>query len=47
MLSQHLQAHSFELDLDVSSYGTYLRSGIVVQVKESKQLAFKPLAQVS
>lgn len=43
---KNCKAHSFELDLDVGSYGTYTRGGIVVQVKESKSLAFKPLAQV-
>ncbi len=32
------QAHSFELDLDTSSYGEYQRGGIVVQFKEPKVL---------
>ena len=41
-----LQAHSFELDMDTSTYGEYLRGGIVTQFKEPKQLAFKRLAKV-
>jgi ubiquitin-activating enzyme E1 len=40
-----LQAHSFELELDTSSYSEYQRGGIVTQVKESQTLAFKTLAE--
>ena len=41
-----LQAHSFELDLDTSSFGEYARGGIVVQVKDKKVLDYKTLVQV-
>lgn len=41
-----LQAHSFEIEADTSSWGEYVRGGIVVQVKESKSLSFKKLEQV-
>ncbi|EFJ51834.1 hypothetical protein VOLCADRAFT_79505 [Volvox carteri f. nagariensis] len=40
---KNCRAHSFELDLDTSSWGEYVRGGIVVQVKEPKTLAFKTL----
>ena len=40
-----LQAHTFELVEDTSSYGTYERGGIVTVHKEPKTLDFKPLAQ--
>jgi len=43
---QHPQAHSFELDLDTTKYGEYVRGGIVAQYKEPKTLAFKSLAEV-
>ena len=39
-----MQAHSFELEEDTSSYSAYERGGIVTQHKEAKRLAFKPLA---
>jgi ubiquitin-activating enzyme E1 len=38
-----VQAHSFELEEDTSSYSTYVRGGIVTQFKRPKQLAFQPL----
>jgi len=37
------QPHSFQLDLDTSTYGAYVRGGIVTQYKEPKQLSFKTL----
>lgn len=40
-----LQAHSFELDLDTTKFGEYIRGGIVTQHKESKQLSFKKLSE--
>ena len=39
-----MQPHSFELEEDTSSYSAYMRGGIVTQHKETKRLAFKPLA---
>lgn len=39
-----IQAHSFELEEDTSSYGAYSRGGIVTQHKSPKTLAFKSLA---
>ena len=38
------QPHSFELEEDTASYSAYVRGGIVTQHKETKRLAFKPLA---
>ena len=46
-LLMHAQPHSFMLDLDTSGFKEYERGGIVTQVKETKTLAFKTLAQVS
>lgn len=40
-----VQAHSFELCEDTSTYGQYQRGGIVTVHKETKTLDFKPLAQ--
>jgi Ubiquitin-activating enzyme E1 four-helix bundle len=38
------QAYSFELEVDTSSFGSYIKGGLVTQVKEPKTLAFKKLA---
>ena len=38
-----VQAHSFELEEDTSSYSTFVCGGIVTQFKRPKQLAFQPL----
>ncbi|PNH08804.1 Ubiquitin-activating enzyme E1 2 [Tetrabaena socialis] len=43
---KNCKAHSFELDVDTSGWGEYTRGGIVVQAKEHKTLAFKPLQQL-
>lgn len=40
-----VQAHTFELSEDTSSYGNYQHGGIVTVHKETKLLDFKPLAQ--
>jgi hypothetical protein len=40
-----VQAHTFELDEDTTSYGDYVKGGIVTEHKEHKTLDFKPLAQ--
>ncbi|GLI63113.1 hypothetical protein VaNZ11_006018 [Volvox africanus] len=40
---QNCKAHSFELAVDTSEWGEYVRGGIVVQVKEPKALVFKTL----
>jgi hypothetical protein len=40
------KAHSFELDLDTTKFGEYVRGGIVTQFKPAKTLAFKSLAEV-
>ena len=40
-----MQAHTFELVEDTSSYGNYQKGGIVTVHKETKSLDFKPLAQ--
>ncbi|DBB17709.1 TPA: NEDD8-activating protein uba3 [Trebouxia sp. C0006] len=40
-----VQAHTFELDEDTTSYGDYVKGGIVTEYKEHKTLDFKPLAQ--
>ncbi|KAG2427387.1 hypothetical protein HYH02_014607 [Chlamydomonas schloesseri] len=42
---KNCKAHSFEIEADTSGWGEYVRGGIVVQVKESKTLAFKKLEQ--
>lgn len=42
---KNCKAHSFELDLDTSSYTPYTRGGIVTQFKEQKVLDFKPLPE--
>ena len=44
-LSKQVQAHTFELEEDTSSYGNYIKGGIVTEHKEPKTLDFKPLAQ--
>lgn len=41
-----LQAHSFELEEPIKGEVAYTRGGLVVQVKEPKQLSFRPLADV-
>ena len=43
-----MQAHSFELaePLAEAGEGGYKRGGLVTQVKEAKQLRFRPLSQV-
>lgn len=40
-----VQAHSFELEEDTTSYGDYVKGGIVTEHKDHKTLDFKPLAQ--
>jgi Ubiquitin-activating enzyme E1 four-helix bundle len=35
----------FELDVDSTSWGPYVRGGIVAQVKECKEISFKPLRE--
>lgn len=40
-----VQAHTFELLEDTSTYGNYQQGGIVTVHKETKALEFKPLAQ--
>ena len=42
-----LQAHSFIVEADSRSFKPYQRGGLVTQVKESKTLSFKTLAQSS
>ena len=43
---KNVKAHSFELaDCDATDFGAYVGGGIVTQVKEQKQLAFKPLKE--
>ncbi|CAI5495380.1 unnamed protein product [Closterium sp. Naga37s-1] len=41
---RNVRAHSFLLDDDTSAYGAYESGGIVTQVKEPKELAFRPLS---
>ncbi|CAI5479155.1 unnamed protein product, partial [Closterium sp. Yama58-4] len=41
---RNVRAHSFVLDDDTSAYGAYESGGIVTQVKQPKELAFRPLA---
>ncbi|GJP35185.1 hypothetical protein CLOM_g19695 [Closterium sp. NIES-68] len=41
---RNVRAHSFLLDDDTSAYGAYEGGGIVTQVKQPKQLAFRTLA---
>lgn len=38
-----MQAHSFQLEEDLSEYGSYQRGGIVTQHKLPKTLAFRTL----
>ena len=38
-----LQAHSFQLEEDLSSYGNYVRAGIVTQHKVPKTVSFRTL----
>ncbi len=45
MLLCKVQAHTFELEEDTSSFGDYVKGGIVTEHKEHKTLDFKPLAQ--
>lgn len=40
-----VQAHTFELEEDTSSFGEHVKGGIVTEHKESKSLDFKPLSQ--
>jgi hypothetical protein len=40
-----VQSHTFELEEDTTSYGDYVKGGIVTEHKEHKTLDFKPLAQ--
>lgn len=40
-----VQAHTFELEEDTTSYGDYVKGGIVTEHKEHKTLDFKTLAQ--
>jgi ubiquitin-activating enzyme E1 len=42
---RNCKAHSFELELDTSSFGSYTRGGIVTQHKPGKTLAFSPLRE--
>ncbi|KAG2486273.1 hypothetical protein HYH03_015097 [Edaphochlamys debaryana] len=42
---KNCKPHSFEVDVDTSGWGDYVRGGIVVQVKEPKKLAFRTLEQ--
>lgn len=45
MRVRNVKPHSFEVEIDSTSFGAYQRGGIVVQKKESTILKFKPLAQ--
>jgi ubiquitin-activating enzyme E1 len=38
------KAHSFEVDIDSTRFGAYVRGGIATQHKEGKCLSFKPLS---
>lgn len=38
------KAHSFEVDIDSTAFGSYIRGGIATQHKEGKCLSFKPLS---
>lgn len=42
---KNVKAHSFEIDMDTSSFGAYDRGGLVVQVKEPRDLKFKTLRE--
>ncbi|KAK3139148.1 hypothetical protein QOZ80_5AG0378620 [Eleusine coracana subsp. coracana] len=42
---KNARPYSFTLEEDTSSYGTYIRGGIVTQVKSPKVLKFKPLKE--
>ncbi|KXZ53042.1 hypothetical protein GPECTOR_8g407 [Gonium pectorale] len=42
---KNCKASSFELDVDTSGWGEYVRGGIVVQAKQPKSLAFRKLEQ--
>ncbi|GJN13991.1 hypothetical protein PR202_gb00759 [Eleusine coracana subsp. coracana] len=42
---KNARPYSFTLEEDTSSYGTYIRGGIVTQVKPPKVLKFKPLKE--
>ena len=39
------QAHSFEVEEDSTGYSAYISGGIATQVKESKVLSFRSLAE--
>eukprot|EP00210_Caulerpa_lentillifera_P007110 g6803.t1 len=39
------KSHSFELDLDTTSFGDYSNGGIVTQMKQTKTLEFKSLTE--
>jgi ubiquitin-activating enzyme E1 len=41
---KNVKAHSFELEEPIKGEVAYTRGGLVVQVKEPKQLSFRPLA---
>ncbi|KAL1196930.1 Ubiquitin-activating enzyme E1 2 [Cardamine amara subsp. amara] len=42
---KNVKPHSFTLEEDTTSYGEYMKGGIVTQVKEPKVLNFKPLRE--
>eukprot|EP00879_Flechtneria_rotunda_P011893 GHRR01012422.1.p1 GENE.GHRR01012422.1~~GHRR01012422.1.p1 ORF type:complete len:887 (+),score=280.88 GHRR01012422.1:1076-3736(+) len=42
---QNCKAHSFELDVDTTKFGEFVRGGIVTQHKETKILSFKKLSE--
>ncbi|KAG8093490.1 hypothetical protein GUJ93_ZPchr0012g20633 [Zizania palustris] len=42
---KNVRPYSFTLEEDTTSYGTYIRGGIVTQVKPPKVLKFKPLKE--
>eukprot|EP00879_Flechtneria_rotunda_P033373 GHRR01036959.1.p1 GENE.GHRR01036959.1~~GHRR01036959.1.p1 ORF type:complete len:159 (-),score=38.52 GHRR01036959.1:116-592(-) len=45
IIVMHCQAHSFELDVDTTKFGEFVRGGIVTQHKETKILSFKKLSE--
>jgi ubiquitin-activating enzyme E1 len=42
---KNAKPHSFEVEIDSTSFGAYQRGGIATQHKEGKTLAFKPLTE--
>lgn len=42
---KNARPHSFEVDIDSSNFGSYVRGGIATQHKEGKVLKFKPLSE--